>query len=368
MTHPGLFSENPLIESLHIIGGKQLGGAELFYARLVNALHRRGHAALAMTVPDSLTAAEIDPEVARIHTPMRGIWDVWSCWQIGKAIRQHHPDIVQTYMGRATRLTRLPSGQRPVHVARLGGYYAPHGYRHAHAWVANSPGVHDHLIQHGFPPDRVFHVSNFVAPCVPTAPEALQSLRQALAIPDEALLVVAVGRLHPVKGFDDLLDAFAVVPGWIHDRPIYLIIVGDGPLAHPLRRHAERLGIGDRVRWPGWRDDAGRFQELADLCVCSSRQEGIGNVILEAWARRRPVLSTRAHGLQDIITDRENGWLTPVGDPVALAEAMTLMLRDEPLRHELAVNGHRTLLARHGEEVIVNAYLDLYQHVLTGLC
>lgn len=63
-----------------------------------------------MTVPDSLTAAEIDPGVARIHTPMRGVWDVWARWQIGKAIRQHYPDIVQTYMGRATRLTRLPLG------------------------------------------------------------------------------------------------------------------------------------------------------------------------------------------------------------------------------------------------------------------
>ena len=102
------------------------------------------------------------------------------------------------------------------------------------------------------------------------------------------------------------------------------------------------------------------------MCVCSSRQEGIGNVILEAWARRRPVLSTRAQGLQDIVTDQEDGWLTPVDDPAALAEAMTLMLRDEPLRHELAANGRQTLTTRHSEETIVNAYLDLYQRLLAA--
>lgn len=356
-----------MMASLHIIGGKRLGGAELFYARLVNALHQRGLATQAMTVPDSLTAAELEPTVPQLHVPMRGVWDLWSRWQISKAIRQSRPDIVQTYMGRATRLTCLPLGQPPVHIARLGGYYAPHGYRHAHAWVVNSPGIHDHLIRHGFPPERVFYISNFVAPCIPTAPEALRSLRQELAIPAEALMVVAVGRLHPVKGFADLLNAFAAVPAWIHDRPVYLIIVGDGPLAIPLQRHAERLSIGDRVRWPGWREDAGRFQELAELCVCSSRQEGVGNVILEAWAHCRPVLSTRAQGLQEVITDRENGWLTPVGEPAALAQAMEQLLRDEPLRHELAANGRRTLLARHSEETIVNAYLDLYQHVLTKL-
>ena len=118
------------------------------------------------------------------------------------------------------------------------------------------------------------------------------------------------------------------------------------------------------MRWPGWRDDANRFQELADLCVCSSRQEGVGNVVLEAWAHRRPVLSTRARGLQDIITDRQDGWLTPSDDPAALAAAMELLLRDESLRHELASGGHQTFIVRHSEEAVVNAYLDLYRHLL----
>ena len=57
--------------------------------------------------------------------------------------------------------------------------------------------------------------------------------------------------------------------------------------------------------------------------------------------------------------------MTPVGDPAALAAAMELLLGDEPLRQALAANGQQTLLARHGEAVIVNAYLDLYQQLLT---
>jgi len=362
---PGHVQRDFMIASTHIVGGEALGGAELFYIRLVNALQARGLPVLAINVAGSLVSTRLQAGIDQQHVPMRNVWDVLSRWRISEIIREHQPDIVQTYMGRATRLTRLPVGRRPVHVARLGGYYPPHGYRHAHAWVVNSPGIHDHLIRHGFPPDRVFQVSNFVAPCVPTAPEALRVLRQELMIPDDGLIVVAVGRLHPVKGFDDLLDAFAAVPIRVYDRPVYLILVGDGPLAIPLQRQAERRGISDRVRWLGWRDDAGRFQELADLCVCSSRQEGIGNVILEAWARRRPVLSTRAPGLQEVITDREDGWLTPVGDPAALAAAMELLLGDEPLRQALAANGQQTLLARHGEAVIVNAYLDLYQQLLT---
>ena len=353
-----------MITSAQIIGGRSLGGAELFYARLVSALHQRGHSTLAVTVPGSLIASELPADLPQQRIAMRGVWDWWARWQIQRAMRQQRPDIVQTYMGRATRLTHLPAGQRPIHIARLGGYYEPHGYRHAHAWVVVSAGIGDHLIRHGFPRQRVFHISNFVTPGEPRPATALQQLRQMLAIPEDGLIVAAVGRLHPIKGFDDLLNAFARLPAEIHDRTVYLVIVGDGPLATPLQRQAEQLGVAARVRWPGWRDDAGDFQELADLCVCSSLQEGIGNVILEAWARRRPVLATRTLGPMEIAVHQQDAWLTPVSDPVALAAAMELLLRDEALRCELAAKGYQTLLARHGEDAIVSAYLELYHTLL----
>lgn len=353
-----------MIASAHIIGGEALGGAELFYIRLVNALQARHHSVLAINVAKSRISARLDPQIPQVHIPMWGVADLPSRWRIGRALRAHRPDIVQTYMGRATRLTHLAPGGRPIHVARLGGYYTPHGYRHAHAWVVASPGIRAHLLDHGFPADRIFHISNFVAPYHPSPAVALRQLRREFEIPEDALIVTAVGRLHPVKGFDNLLEAFARIPPRIQNRPVYLLVVGDGPLAARLSRYAEQLGIGQRVRWPGWRDDAGRFQELADLCVCSSSQEGLGNVILEAWARERAVLSTRAEGPTNLIADRENGWLVPIGDAAALASAMELLLQDDSLRRQLAIDGNRILLAQYSEDVIVNAYLDCYATLL----
>ena len=355
-----------MITSAHIVGGEAAGGAELFYVRLVNALQARQQPVLAVTVEGGRVSTLLRTDVEQAHAPMRAIWDLRSRWRIGKILREHKPDIVQTYMGRATRLTHVSQGRRPIHIARLGGYYNPRGYRNAHAWVAVSPDIREHLIRYGFPANRVFHISNFVAPRPLSSVDALQSLRQECAIPDDALIVTAVGRLHPVKGFDCLLEAFATVPASIQGRPVYLIIVGDGPLAASLKHHAAQLGVAERVCWPGWRDDSGRFQELADLCVCSSRQEGVGNVVLEAWAHRRPVLSTRARGLQDLISDRKDGWLTPSDDPAALAAAMDVLLRDEALRQELADCGYQTLLTQHSEDAVVTAYLDLYRHLLAN--
>jgi len=350
-----------MIASCHIVGGKAVGGAELFFVRLVNALAMRGYPTSAITVEHGGVSSRLRPEVVQTHVAMRAVWDFQSRWQIRRALRKQPPDIVQTYMGRATRLTSLPPNRQPIHLARLGGYYDLHGFQHAHAWIAASPGIRNHLIKNGFPVNRVFHISNFVPPYQPSATADLQQLRRQFAIPAEALIVTAVGRLHPVKGFDDLLSAFASVPSTIDARPVYLIVVGDGPLASQLQHYARQLGIDRRVCWPGWRDDAGRFQELADLCVFTSREEGLGNVILETWARAKALISTRAQGPTDTITDRKDGWLTPLNDPKSLAAAIELLLRDEALRLELATNGCRALATRHNETTIVDAYLELYR-------
>lgn len=355
-----------MIKSVHIIGGQALGGAELFFTRLVRALYERGNPILAITVPDSLITAELPFDLPRQHIAMRNVWDLPARWHIQKTLRQQQPDIVQTYMSRATRLTHLTAGQRPIHIARLGGYYPPRGHRHAHAWVAVSNGIADHLIQHGIPQQRIFTISNFVTPATPYLPEYLLKIRHSLAIPEDALIVVAVGRLHPVKGFNDLLNAFAQVPATLDKRPLYLLIVGNGPLAETLQNQAQQLGISERVHFTGWRDDAGAFQELADLCVCSSLQEGAANVILEAWAHGRPVLATRTLGPMEIARHGENAWLVPVCDPNALAEAMRLLLSDAALRNELAQNGYKTLLAQHSEDAIISQYLEMYQTLLAG--
>ncbi|MBK8507161.1 MAG: glycosyltransferase [Candidatus Competibacteraceae bacterium] len=354
----------PLL-SAHVIGGRLLGGAELFYARLVNALHRRGHCALAVTHPNSLIAKELCAEIPQVPIPMRGIWDLWSRWQIRELVRKYQPAIVQTYMGRATRLTHLPVGQRPIHLARLGGYYSLDGYRHADAWIGNTQGICDYLIRNGLPVERVFHIGNFIVPPEPSPAERLMQRRRKLAVPDDALLVVAVGRLHPVKGFEDLLGAFASLPAGLGGRPIYLIVVGDGPLNQALRQLAEQLAIADRIRWTGWQRNPGYFQELADLIVCPSRHEPLGNVILEAWAWRRPVVATLALGPAEIAAHQEDAWLVPIAAPEELAKAMRTLLEDAPLRDCLAANGHRKAITAYSEEVIVSAYLELYAHLLT---
>ncbi|MDW8323843.1 MAG: glycosyltransferase [Burkholderiales bacterium] len=351
-----------MMRSLHVIGGRKLGGAERFFVRLVNALHRRGHAVAAMTVAGGEIDAALDPCVPRHHAPMAGVWDLWSRLRIARAARGY--DVVQTYMGRATRLTHLTKGRKPVHLARLGGYYGVEGYRHAHAWVGNTRGICTYLIEHGLPAERVYYIGNFVDPAPILSAQQLADLRCEQGIPLHAYVILGLGRLHPNKGFADLLAAFARLPGQIDGRPLWLVMVGDGPLRAELERLSHRLGIATRVVWTGWQYDPAPWYRLADLFVCPSRHEPLGNVILEAWAHGVPVVSTAAAGPSELIEHGVDGWLVPLADPQTLATTCLQILQwPDDVRAAAIAAGRRKLEQHFSEEAIVGAYLDLYERL-----
>lgn len=349
--------------SLHIIGGRKLGGAERFYVRLVNALAARGAPLAALTVAGGEIDAALHPDVPRIHAPLAGVWDLWSRWRIRRAARNFA--IVQTYMGRATRLTHLPQDRGARHLARLGGYYALKGYRHAHAWVGNTRGIRDYLLHAGLPPARVFYIGNFVDPAPLITADQLAALRQQWRIPATARVVLGLARLHPNKGLADLLTAFARLPAALDARPLWLVMVGDGPLRQALHDQAQALGITARVTWSGWQYDPAPWYQMAEVFVCPSRHEPLGNVVLEAWANGVPVVSSAAQGPSELIAPGRDGWLVPVGDAAALHDAVLSVLHlDNAARTQVIAAGRHTLASAFSEAAIVDAYLALYRQLV----
>ena len=354
-----------MIDSLHVIGSRQFGGADRFYVRLVRALNEAGHHALAVTRPKTPIARALEGAVEQVHIPMRNIWDVLSVWRIRRLVRSRRPAIVQTYMGRATRLTRLPHRGNAVHVARLGGYYKLNGYyRHAHAWVGNTRGVCEYLVREGLPARSVYFIGNFVEDVADLPRQEIEALRETLGIPPDAVILLAAGRFHPVKGFGDLLRAFRELPPDVDGRPLYLIIIGDGPLRAVLQAQSDEAGVAERVRWPGWQNRPDPFYQLADVFVCPSRHEPLGNVILEAWSHGLPVVATRTLGAAELIDDSVNGLLVPCRDPHALAERLLDLLRaPAALRAELIAHGSRVLKERHNQHLVLDAYLAMYDEL-----
>jgi L-malate glycosyltransferase len=355
------------MRSAHVVGSKTLGGAERFYLRLLEALHQRGETVLAFLRRSSEVVGQVPAGISVVQTPMRTVWDPFSRLALGHALKSAAPDIVQTYMGRATRLTHLGRGPgRPVHIARLGGYYKLDGYRHAHAWVGNTKGVCDYMIREGLPAERVFHIYNFIdLPAPPT--QTPSEIRAAWGLPEEAWVLATAGRFVPVKGLPHLLAAFGRLPAELAGRPLWLLLVGDGPLAPDLRAQARGLGIDRRMVWTGWQTEPGTFYQAADLVVFPSLEaETLGNVILEAWAHRRPLVTASFRGAREITRHGEDAWCVPCGDDAALAEGIRTVLTDGDLARQLAVAGHERVQREFGRGAIVDRYLELYRTLLGG--
>ncbi|HYZ34917.1 MAG TPA: glycosyltransferase [Crenalkalicoccus sp.] len=310
---------------LHLIGSAGDGGAETYFLRLTEALAEAGVAqAAALRAHPARDAALAAIGVPRAHFPFS---------RFGFATRRGVRLYAET-IGARTLLAWMSraGGSLPAgpwrRIGRLGGYYDLRFFRNCDLLVANTPDIRRYILAGGWPPERVLHIANFAEvddhPALP---------RAALDTPEDAPLLLGMGRLHPEKGHDVTLRALAELPG------AWLWLAGSGPAKAALQRLAAELGVADRVRFLGWREDAGALYRAADLCLFPSRAEPFGNVVVQCWCYGLPVVASRAIGPAALIHDGEDGLLVPLEDPRALAEATRRLLADAPLRARLREAG-----------------------------
>lgn len=319
--------------------------------RLVPALHRAGIQQLVVIRRDAervakLRAAGIEP----VEVAFGGRLDFGSPLVMRREIRGFKPHIVMTWMNRATHM--CPRGKF-IHVSRLGGYYDLKYYQACDHLIANTEDIRDYLVNEGWPADKAHYLPNFAEDTV-----AVPVRRTDYYTPDRGKLILALGRLHPNKAFDVLLQALVRLPD------AYLWIAGDGPLRESLEVLAQRLGVKPRVRFLGWRDDVPALLAACDVFVCPSRHEPLGNVVLEAWARGKPVVAADAVGPGMLIQQMENGILVPVDDAEALASAVRAVFEDDELRAQLGREGRAAFEANYSERVVVAKYIAFFESLL----
>ncbi len=338
---------------LQALAGGPSGGAELHFVRLARAFARAGVEQRIVLRPSpgreaALAEAGIVFRTARFGGPL----DRRTRRILAREIAAFRPHVVLTYMSRATR--HCPSGDF-VHVARLGGYYDLKYYRGADHLVAITPDIGEHCVRHGVPRERVHVIPNFVEDR--RAPPADRS---ALETPADAPLVFALGRLHRNKAFDILLEAMALVDG------AWLWLAGEGPERPALESRAMALGIAERTRFLGWRDDPAPLFAAADVFVVPSRHEPLGSVLIEGWMHGVPMVAAASQGPRWLLRDGETGLLVPVDDAPALAEAIRRLLDDRAFAAGLAAAGRKAYEAGFTEEVALARFLDLFDRVRRG--
>ncbi len=337
---------------LQSMAGARHGGAEAFFTRLVLALHRAGLDQRVVLRRDPARERQLaDGGVAAQPLGFGGKLDIATRLGLRREISRYQPDVVLSWMNRAAGFCPNPRG-RFVHCGRMGGYYNLKYYRTCDHLIGNTHGIVQYLVEQGWPTDRAHYLPNFV-----TADAAEPTPRQELSTPNDGAVVLALGRLHENKGFDVLIQAIRKLPD------VYLWLAGEGPLEAVLKRQAVHFGVAPRIRFLGWRDDPAPLFAAADLVVCPSRIEPLGNVVIEAWARHRPIVAAAAQGPVELIRDGENGLLAAMDDADALARAMGQVLTTPALARSLIDSGHADYLSNFSEDIVVKRYLEFFEKV-----
>jgi glycosyltransferase involved in cell wall biosynthesis len=180
-------------------------------------------------------------------------------------------------------------------------------------------------------------------------PRDRDEARARLGVPSDARLVLSVGRLHPVKGLDDLVGA-------CRELDCELVLAGSGS-------ESGRLAAleGSPLRLLGHRsaDELVDWYAAADVFALASRQEGQPVAVLEAMACERAVVATAVGGVPDVVEEGRTGWLVPPRDVERLRAALAEALEDRSRADEMGSNGRERVLAQHSLEIAGERMLRL---------
>ena len=196
-------------------------------------------------------------------------------------------------------------------------------------YIAVSRELARRLQDSGVPGNKIQVVHNGI-PVEQYRRPAKQELRMRLAGNECRKIVFTPARLHAQKGQRFLLQAATLVPDAV------FVLAGDGPDREELEIQARSLGLGDRVRFLGYRRDIADLLATCDVFVLPSLYEGLPLSILEAMAAGRPVISSAIGGSNEVVRNGDTGLLVPPGNPAELARAINLVLGNPDLGQRLA--------------------------------
>ena len=175
----------------------------------------------------------------------------------------------------------------------------------------------------------------------PTVTRSRDEVRDELGVERGRCLAVTVARLAPQKALPVMFRALRDTKA----QPV-LAVLGEGPLEAELRAESARLGVSDRVRFLGFRDDVADVVGAADVFCLSSVWEGVPLAVQEAILLGVPVVATAVGGMNEIVADGRSGRLVPVGDHTALAAAIDEVCGSTEVGRRFATQARSDLAAR----------------------
>ncbi len=365
---------------VHVVHRFDTGGMENGMVNLFNTLspQRYRHTVVALTdysgFRHRITAQRVDFHALQ-RAPGNGLGWMVRLWRL---LRQLQPDLVHTrnlaaleaqFVAAAAGIRATVHGEHGRDVFDLHGRNWKYNLlrRAARALVSNYIAV-SHDLENwlhetiGVPSGKIHQIYNGVDsakfhPRIGPRPD--------FAHPD-SIVFGSVGRMVEVKDYPALVRAFIQLMRQQPERSerARLVIVGEGPARQTCLDMLQGAGLAHLAWLPGARDDIADIMQAIDVFVLPSRNEGISNTILEAFASGLPVIATAVGGNVELVEDGVTGRLVPSGDMAALVQALLFYL-DAPARiAEHGATARRQAEQRYSIPVMADAYAAVYDKTL----
>lgn len=350
---------------LFVVTSRYAGGAEISLVRLLE--HLRNTYECILAVPETeenrrfidhvRTLCDVAP--FDIHEPKDDSGNrlrlgrfLFGCWRTLQLLWRTRPDVVifflhlplvaaaprfvlallrwKTIVSFRLVVNGLPVGPRRI---RLLNWEK----RRNQTWVAVS-GHNRRLLREDMhlEPDAIRLIYNGLPPLEGAgrlAGESRCAERRRLGLPEDRVIFLFCGRLTPIKGCRELVEAAVRV--WRAHPEVMCVLLGDGPDREFLAQWVHAQQAEAAVLIAGAKSEVRNYLAVADVYVHPSHAEGLSNSLLEAMQMGLPVIAADCSSMPELVTDQQEGLLVSKSDPIALASAMERMSGDARLREQM---------------------------------
>ena len=336
------------LKVLNIIAGSKYGGAEIFFERLAESFQKEKNIKQKVILRSSsnrfsnLKAVIPDIEQIKIFNN----FNLFCHFKIESIIKKFSPHIILTWMNRASKLLPYKKYRNEIRVGRLGGYYKIKNYLKCDYLITNTLDIKNYVISQGWDTKKVEFIPNFVNENTNLISQKANNIK-----------LLCMGRFHHNKAFDTLIKAMSFLPTY------ELAIVGNGELKSLYEVLIRKYKLSDRVKIHDWTSNISEFMNKSSILVCPSRHEPFGNIIVEGWAHKIPVIVSNTGGPAKMIKHKYNGMKFEKDNVFDLASKIKEIESNIILKKKLIKNGFNSFKMNYSEDIIVKKYISFFKKI-----
>ena len=365
---------------LHVIATMPVGGAENVLLTTLRLLDSQQYQSVVCCIQDKgVLGAEVEKlgiKLIELHKLQKGGWDGSIVDDLVALIQREKIDLVHGHLYHANLYARFAAkrakvpgvitvhntyAKRKWHRQLLNWYLA----RHTARIIAVSDSIRDDIVRFDHvAANKVVTILNGIDIARSQSQLSKAEARQRLQLPDDATVLVTIGRLVEQKGHSVLLQALQQLQASGRCN-LHALFIGDGSWRERLQRQANEAGLDANVHFLGTRTDIGDILRAGDLYVMPSLWEGLGLALLEGMAAGLPVLASRVGGMVEVLGEGQYGHLVEPNNPATLATALQRLLQ-QPQQLALMATAGRQRVEDFRAVRMVGNIAGVYRSVLAG--